>query len=81
MRDDCCMRTTLEIDDDVLLAVKEIARVRGHTAGRALSDLARSALDTPKRTYKVRNGVPVIARRPGEPLLTMEIVNRLRDEE
>jgi hypothetical protein len=75
------MRTTLDIDDDVLLAVKEIARVRGQSAGRALSDLARSALDAPKPAYKVRNGVPIISRRPGEPLLTMEMVNRLRDEE
>ena len=75
------MRTTLDIDDDVLLAVKEMARVRGVSAGRALSELARGALDAPKRTYKVRNGVPIIPRRPGEPLLTLEMVNQLRDDE
>jgi hypothetical protein len=44
------MRTTLNLDDDVLLAVKERARREGRTAGEVLSDLARQALtrgDTP----------------------------------
>lgn len=38
------MRTTLSIDDDVLLAVKERARREKRTAGEILSDLARQAL-------------------------------------
>jgi hypothetical protein len=38
------MRTTLAIDDDVLLAVKERARRENRTAGEVLSDLARQAL-------------------------------------
>ncbi|MHB8449849.1 MAG: CopG family transcriptional regulator [Mycobacteriales bacterium] len=38
------MRTTLSVDDDVLLAVKERARREGRTAGDVLSDLARRAL-------------------------------------
>ena len=38
------MRTTLDIDDEVLLAAKEIARRSGDTAGRVLSALARQAL-------------------------------------
>jgi hypothetical protein len=38
------MRTTLSIDDDVLLAVKERARRENRTAGAVLSDLARQAL-------------------------------------
>lgn len=41
------MRTTLDIEDDVLAAAKELAR-RGHTsAGRVISDLARRALTQP----------------------------------
>jgi hypothetical protein len=32
--------TTLSVDDDVLLAVKERARRENRTAGRVLSDLA-----------------------------------------
>ena len=38
------MRTTLSLDDDVLLAVKERARREGRSAGAVLSDLARQAL-------------------------------------
>ena len=38
------MRTTLSLDDDVLLAVKEKARREKRTAGAVLSDLARQAL-------------------------------------
>jgi len=38
------MRTTLDIDDDVLQAAKEMARRQQSTAGAVLSELARSAL-------------------------------------
>jgi hypothetical protein len=41
------MHTTLDIDDDVLGAVKDIARSEGRTAGQVLSELARRALTTP----------------------------------
>ncbi len=74
------MRTTLEIDDDVLQAAKEIAANRATTAGRVLSDLARKALE-PRRAPRVRNGVPLMPRRPrGGARPTLELVNRLRDE-
>ena len=74
------MRTTLDVDDDVLQAAKEIAANRKTTAGRVLSDLARKAL-TPSRSARERNGVPLMPRRPkGSPRPTMDRVNRLRDE-
>ena len=38
------MRTTLDIDDDVLLAAKELAEAQRSTVGKVLSDLARKAL-------------------------------------
>jgi hypothetical protein len=73
------MRTTLDLDDDVLQAAKEIAVVRGRTAGQILSELAREALK-PRQAGRVRNGVPVLPRRPGTPVLTVERVNELLDE-
>ncbi|MBI5480023.1 MAG: CopG family transcriptional regulator [Deltaproteobacteria bacterium] len=74
------MRTTLDIDDDVLQAAKEIAANRATTTGRALSELARKSLGS-SRAPRVRNGVPLLARRrKGSPRPTMELVNRLRDE-
>jgi hypothetical protein len=38
------MRTTLDIEDDVLHAAKDIARRTHRTAGQVLSELARQAL-------------------------------------
>jgi hypothetical protein len=80
MRDDAGMRTTLDLDEDVLQAAKELAQMHGRTAGQVLSDLARQAL-APKRTLSVRNGVSVLPRRPGAKPVTMDMVNRLRDAE
>lgn len=80
MRDDPLMRTTLDIDPDVLQAAKELAEHRGTTAGKVLSELARKAL-APKTRAVVRNGVPLMPRRPaGSPRPTLALVNRLRDE-
>jgi hypothetical protein len=74
------MRTTLDIDPDVLQAAKEIAEQRGTTAGKVLSALARQALE-PKTETTLRNGVPLLPRRPaGAPRPTLALVNQLRDE-
>ena len=75
------MRTTLTIDDDVLQAAKELARASNTTIGRALSDLARRGLRPQEEAMEVRNGVPLLPHRPGETVVTLETVNRLRDEE
>lgn len=74
------MRTTLDIDDDVLQAAKELAAARKKTAGQVLSELARKALE-PKATYKMRNGVPVIPHRHGAPLMTLADVKRLQEDD
>lgn len=74
------MRTTLHIDDDVLQAAKELGGMQRKTAGQILSELARKAL-CPPRTYDVRNGVPVIHRAPGTPLITTADVRRWMDED
>ena len=80
MHDDALVRTTLDLDEDILQAAKEIAAARRTTAGRVVSDLARKAL-TPSRAGRVRNGVPLLPRRPtGAPRPTMKLVNTLRDE-
>jgi hypothetical protein len=80
MRDDLAMRTTLELDDDVLHAAKELAAARGSTAGKVLSELARKGLEAPKAAGRTRNGVPLLPRRPGAPRMTMKQVNDLRDD-
>jgi len=74
------MRTTLDIDEDILNAAKELAAQRKQSAGRILSDLARLALQ-PKDASQYRNGIRLIQRSPGARITTLEEVNRLRDEE
>ena len=43
------MRTTLDIDVDVLQAAKELAVLKKSTAGKVLSDLAKRGLKQPAR--------------------------------
>jgi hypothetical protein len=73
------MRTTLDVEDDVLLAAREIARQRGVSMGKVLSDLARQALSR-QDTTTVRNGLPQFPIRPGAGVVTLDLVNQLRDE-
>ena len=73
------MRTTLDIEEDVLLAAKELAHQRGLTTGRIISELARQAL-AHEPTTTLRNGIPLFPVRPNGKPVTLELVNRLRDE-
>ena len=76
------MRTTLDIDDDVLQAAKEMAATQGSTTGKVISELARKGLAPPKQKVRIRNGVPLLPPRdPGSPILTLEFINSLRDED
>lgn len=73
------MRTTLDIEEDILFAVKEIARQRGVTLGKVLSELARQAL-TRQAAVSTRHGLPLFPIQPEAGVVTMELVNQLRDE-
>jgi hypothetical protein len=76
------MRTTLDIDDDVLLAAKERARKEKISTGAALTLLARAGLNPPARApgrgRKSPLGITPLSSR-GE-VITNDHVNRLRDE-
>lgn len=75
------MRTTIDLDDDILQAAKELAVARGTTIGRMVSELARKGLAREASGDVVRNGVPLLPPRgPGEPRVTMKRVNDLRDK-
>lgn len=73
------MRTTIDIEEDVLLAAREIARRRGVSIGKTLSDLARQALSG-QGSVTTRNGVPLFPLQPDARVVTLELVNQLRDE-
>jgi hypothetical protein len=75
------MRTTLDLDEDVLTAAKEIARAENKTAGQVISDLARRALTTsgleePQGQY--RGGFRLM--RPTG-VVTSEMVEKLLEED
>ncbi|MDF0543812.1 hypothetical protein PX699_15780 [Sphingobium sp. H39-3-25] len=72
------MRTTLTIDDDVLSAAKKLADQQRRPVGTVISDLARQALRRPVSGGE-RNGVPLLASK-SETLVTLDMVNALRDE-
>ena len=65
------MRTTIDLEADILQAAKEMTSVNGTTAGRVISDLARKALE-PVDSPRIRNGVPLMpSRGPGALKVTM----------
>ena len=77
------MRTTLDIEDDVLQAAKELAQREGSTAGHIISLLARRGLsvpeDIPRKVPVIRGGVPLLKSR-GE-LVTLDRMRKLMDQE
>lgn len=76
------MRTTLDIDDDVLRAAKELARREKKTAGAVISELTRRALTaTPPATRrpKATRGFRPFPRRGG--IVTNEQIDKLREDD
>ena len=74
------MRTTLDLDDDIVNVGKQLAAQRHLTLGQVISDLARQGLE-PRARGKVRNGVVLFTPKPGARKPGMTLVNQLRDEE
>jgi len=84
------VRTTLDIDDDLLAAAKELARRENSTAGQVVSRLLRRSLTglaTPQEKQVAASrrrasvaGFEPFASKPGV-MTTDEQVNALRDAE
>jgi predicted transcriptional regulator len=79
------MRTTLDIDDDLLAAAKELARREKSTAGQVVSRLLRDSLTAkPASSRPITRGRVIAGFRPfparGK-AVTNEQVNALRDAE
>lgn len=73
------MRTTLRIDDDVLEAVKSVARSTDRTVGEVISELARKGL-APAPQEGTEGGFPVFSVSPDAGPITPEMVRRALDE-
>lgn len=77
------MRTTLDIEDDVLAAAKELARRERRTAGAVISEMTRRAMagavgSSPSPRKRVTAGFCPFASRGG--VVTNDLIDRLRDE-
>lgn len=82
------MRTTLDIDDDVLAAAKELAKAQHSTAGEVISDLVRRALtfaaggaegrEAAPHGLLYRDGWHVLPSRGA--VVTNELIDRIQEE-
>ena len=79
MRGDVFVRTTLTLDDDVLARARQLADARGESVGAVISELARESL-TRRTEGGARNGILLVPVRSAGTVVTLEDVNRLRDE-
>ena len=73
------MRTTVDLEEDVLMAAKERARQQGVPVGKMLSALVRRAL-TRRPAGATRQGLPLFPVQPKAGVVTPELVNQLRDD-
>ncbi len=76
------MRTTLDIEEDVLFAAKDLARREKKTAGQIISELARKGL-AGAQTSAAREPKAIYGFRPfpreGR-VVSNELINKLRED-
>jgi hypothetical protein len=73
------VRTTLDLDDDVIAAARELAAAERRSLGSVVSELARRGL-TPARVAP-DGDIPVVRVPAGTPAITPEMVRRALDED
>jgi hypothetical protein len=74
------MRTTINLDDDVALIVKQYAENRALALGKAVSELVRRGFNASRPTRTV-NGLLVFDLPPDSPRVTTSKVRELEAEE
>jgi hypothetical protein len=82
MRDVSTMRTTLNIDDDVLDTVKAMASRDRKPVGEVVSAMLRRAVEPPAAAAaRTRNGIPLFPVAPNAHVVTPEIVRELLEDD
>ena len=75
------MRTTLNLDEDVLETVKAVAAMKRVSLGKVVSDTVRDALGpAPGLPRRRRNGILLFPVRAGAGVVTPEHIAALNDE-
>lgn len=73
------MRTTLQLDEDIVAAARALAAQQGRTLGEVVSELARKGL-APAAAPTLRNGIRLMPVRADARPTSLAEINRLRDE-
>ncbi|MHB1234883.1 MAG: hypothetical protein ACYCZK_04335 [Microbacteriaceae bacterium] len=73
------MRTTVDLDESMLVIAKAIARDEGSSLGAVLSRLARRGLEQGDGAVSTSTGFPVFVVGDGARPITLELVNEYRD--
>lgn len=77
------MRTTLDIETDVLFAAKDLAKRQKKTAGQVISELARKGLAAGSGTSSTREPKAAYGFRPFPKegrVVSNELINKLRED-
>lgn len=73
------MRTTIDLDEELLRTAKAMSDARGKTLSRVICELAWRGLRPDPETSTTRNGFPVLPLRGGAQPVTPEHVAELLD--
>ena len=77
---DAGMRTTLNLDDDVMAAARMLAESEHRPLGQVVSDLARRGLAPRETLVEEEDGFPVFSVGADAPLITGDMVRAAMDD-
>ncbi len=75
------MRTTLDIDEDILRLAKALSHQREQSLGRVVSDLVRQAVRPASQSAPREGQIPCLPRKPGAQPVTSTAVKELLEAE
>lgn len=75
------VRTTVDLDEDVLMVAKHLAQEREESLGRVLSDLVRRGLQPTGKVSARRGAIPVLPRKSGARPVTTAMVKELLEND
>jgi hypothetical protein len=71
------VRTTVDLDNDILEVARHLSQERSQSLGRVLSDLVREGLRPAAKVAYGRGGIPVLPRKPNARPVTSQMVKDL----
>lgn len=74
------MRTTIDLDEELLRTAKDIAAAQRETLSTVITRLAWKGLEPDRQARRVRNGFALLPPRPGAKTVTSEHVAELLNQ-